>query len=223
MHTDANHPYTIGNDQYLAGAYADDMTLISDSGTGIQHRLDMVNTFMSHNDIKINCNKSSYHWARDDRAEVSCDGEHLDKQGEEGAFTYLGWTTNLRLQWEAQIEKLVETYQAVVCSTISERGLQLDHKIRIINAVGNAAVSYRTRLMHAYNNRWLQDLDVWVVKSLNKLGRLAPQTDKAYWYSHRGLKNLFCENNATYIQHSVDKILNDPLHTQCESVHHQTP
>ena len=107
----------------------------------------------------------------------------------------------------------METYQAVVCSTISERGLQLDHKIRIINAIGNAAVSYRTRLMHAYNNRWLQDLDVWVVKSLNKLGRLAPQTDKAYWYSHRGLKNLFCENNATYIQHSVDKILNDPLHT----------
>ena len=47
------------------------MSLISDSGMGIQHRLDMVNMFMSHNDIKINCNKSSYHWARDDKAEVS--------------------------------------------------------------------------------------------------------------------------------------------------------
>lgn len=90
IHRDGQHPYTIGCDDYLAGAYADDMSLIADSGEGIQHRLDMVNTFMSHNHIKINCNKSSYHWARDTRADIACDGKQLDEQGKLGSFTYLG-------------------------------------------------------------------------------------------------------------------------------------
>lgn len=189
------------------------MSLIADSGEGIQHRLDMVNTFMSHNHIKINCNKSSYHWARDTRADIACDGERLDEQGELGSFTYLGWTTNLALQWETQVERLVEVYQSIVCSTMAERGLLLDQKIRIINAIGNATIAYRTRLMFAHQNTWLSDLDLWMTKSLNKMGKLPPQTDKAYWYNFRGLKSLYCECTAGYIQHTTEKILNDPLHT----------
>lgn len=213
IHHNPQHLYTIGNDDYLAGAYADDMTLISDSGVGIQYRLDMVNTFMAHNNIKINCSKSSYRWARDDKATISCDGESLDEQGDIGMFMYLGWTTNLKLNWDMQVEKLVEAYQATVCSTVSKKGLMLDQKIRIINTIGNATIAYRTRLMHTYHNDWLKDLDVWMVKVLNKLGRLAPQTDKAYWHTHRGLRNLYCENTTGFINHSVEKILNDPLHT----------
>ena len=81
---------------------------------------------------------------------------------------------------------------------MAEKGLLLDHKIRLINAIGNATIAYGTKLMHAHRNTWLKDLDSWLVKVLNKMGRLAPHPDKAYWATHRGLHDLYINNTASY-------------------------
>lgn len=91
--------YMIGTDKYDGGAYADDMALISQSKEGVKQRMDMVEQFMTHNDININTTKSSYHWRGtiEDKADITYKGEKLDEQGEYGMFTYLGWTTNVIL------------------------------------------------------------------------------------------------------------------------------
>ena len=211
----AKDSYQIGSEKYNGGAYADDMSLISHTKEGIVQRMEMVQTFMTHNDININTSKSSYHWRGEatDKADITYKGEKLDEQGEYGLFTYLGWTTNLHLNWKPQIEILTKKYVHTVNLTLKEKGLLLDQKIRVLNAIANASIAYRTRLMYDMDNEWLSRLDKWVVKKLNKTARLAPQTDKAYWYMFRGLKNLYTENTAAFINHTVERILNDDIAT----------
>ena len=64
----------------------------------------------------------------------------------------------------------------------------------------------------------MERLDKWIIKKLNKAGNLPPQTDKAYWYTFRGLKNLHTENTAAYIGHAVERILND-AHETLDNLH----
>jgi len=77
----------------------DGMLLISHTKTGTVQRIDMVEQFMTHNNININTAKSSYHWrgTTKDKAHILYKGGQLVEQGEYGLFTYLGWTTNLLL------------------------------------------------------------------------------------------------------------------------------
>lgn len=206
---EATQAYQIGTESFHSGAYADDMTLIARSHNGIIERMRMVDSFMTHNDIKINTTKSGYHWRGDSKADVRCKGERFDEQGDKGLFTYLGWTTNLHLDWRHQVDTLIDKYTSTTHRTLLEKGLLLDQKITIINAVANASIAYRTKLMYTMHNQWLKELDIWTLKLLNKRGNLPPQTNAAYWYTFRGLKNLFIENTAGFINHSVDRILND--------------
>lgn len=96
--------YQIGSDDFPVGAYTDDMTLMSQSTEGITHNMDMVSKFMTHNDIKINCKKSSNHWRSLCKAEVSFQGKKLKDESSDSWFTYLGSTTNLELDWGNQID-----------------------------------------------------------------------------------------------------------------------
>lgn len=183
MEKEGLDPYKIGSDFFPVGTYADNMTLVSQSTKGITHNMGMVEKFMVHNDIKINCKKSSYHWQSLCKAEISVQGEKLKEESSDSWFTYLGWTTNLELDWDNQIDNLIEKYQNTVKLLMSEKGLMIDQKIRTIEAIAVSTIVYRTKLMYSLNNLWLKLLDKWTIKNLNWLGKQLPwETDPAYWY-----------------------------------------
>jgi ribonuclease HI len=178
--------------------------------------MDMVSEFMIHNDIKINCKKSSYHWRSLCKAEVSFQGEKLKEESSDGWFTYLGWTTNLELDWGNQIDTLIEKYQNAVKLLLSEKGLTVDQKIRTINAIANSTIAYRTKLMYSMDNLWLELLDKWTIKNLNWLGKLPWETDPAYWYEFRGARSLYIDCTTSYVNHQVNRICNDQF--TCDAV-----
>lgn len=112
--------YQIGTESFSVGAYADNMTLISQSVSGIEDIMSKVAIFMEHNDIKINCEKSSYHWNREHNAIIRCHGQRIQELGLEGYFTYLRWTTNLKLDWGVQVDHLIESYMTTTNNILSE-------------------------------------------------------------------------------------------------------
>ena len=70
--------------------------------------------------------------------------------------------------------------------------------------------------MYSKNNLWLELLDKWTIKQLNFRGKLPWETDKSYWYTFRGARNLYADNSASYINHCVNRIMNDQI--SCEAV-----
>ena len=119
-------PYRIGKDGYWAQAYADDTALVASTKKGIVERMKRVDEFMIHNNVKINEDKSTYHWRGDTLVKVTTRGKDLKQEGEAGLFTYLGWTTNLQLEWTEQIQILIQRFQRVVWSIMEEKKLQLN-------------------------------------------------------------------------------------------------
>ena len=65
---------------------------------------------------------------------------------------------NLAMDWRTQIEHMTKKYVSTVNLTLSEKGLLLDQKIRVINAIVNASIAYRTRLMGTTDINWMERL-----------------------------------------------------------------
>lgn len=202
-------PFRIGTDASNSGAYADDLTLIAKSGTGIKEAMNKVNQFAEHNCVSINTSKSTYHWRGGEPADIKTRGVELRKEGEKGYFTLLGWTTNLCLDWNAQVESSIAKYTTTVNCALSERKLTINQKVQVINAIATTAVLYRTKLFIYKGNSWLQELDKWTIKKLNKIARVDPNSHAAYWWKFRGLTNLKIEAEAAYIGQTMDRTLND--------------
>ena len=95
--------YKIGQDIFTIGAYADDMTIITGDAKAMDIQMKKVTTFMDFHGIKINCYKSTYHWDNEANTGITVQGGRLREEGPNGNFTYLGWTTNLQMDWESQV------------------------------------------------------------------------------------------------------------------------
>ncbi|PRP83178.1 hypothetical protein PROFUN_09342 [Planoprotostelium fungivorum] len=101
------NPYRLASLLVNLIAYADDLTLAA-NGEGMEEAMKKVNDFCTHNNITINENKSSYHWLRGEPGEIKTRGTDIRKEGAEGLFMILGWTTNLKMNWDEQIELLIQ-------------------------------------------------------------------------------------------------------------------
>lgn len=202
-------PYRTGNEQFYAQAFADDTALLASSKKGIEDRMNRVNLFMQHNNISINEDKSTYHWNRDSAGNIETRGRKLKYEGDTGLFTYLGWTTNLHLDWTEQVNILIKRFQQLTYLIMSEKKFQINQRVTLINTMALPTITYRTKLMYKDHLIWLSEMDKWLLWVLNKRANVSPQTHEAYWHKFRGLKNTFIENRATYIAHSIDRVLND--------------
>ena len=196
--------YSIGTDIFDIGAYADDMTLMSESGHGIRNMMEKVNVFMDHNNVLINEDKSTYHWINDDSTLLETRGRKLRVEGDLGLFTYLGWTTNLRLDWTEQIESLMTKYIQGLHFVMQEKNLTINQRVKLINSMLHPIITYRTRLMYIDDNTWLESLDKLTVRMLNRRGGLDRNINMAYWHRFRGLNSIKIEADAGFIGFSVD-------------------
>ena len=164
---------------------------------------------MTHNRIIINEEKSTYHWNNDSAADIKTRGRLLKQQGEGGFFTYLGWTTNMKLDWSVQVNQCIEKFTRTTNFIMSERGITINQRIQLVNIMAQTSILYRTRIMLVRKNIWLEELDKWVIKTLNKRSNSSRDTHAAYWFKFRGLKLLSVEGTASYFGHGIDRILND--------------
>ncbi|PRP74879.1 hypothetical protein PROFUN_15783 [Planoprotostelium fungivorum] len=191
-------------------AYADDLTLVAASGEGMEEAMKKVNDFCTHNNITINENKSSYHWLRGEPGDIKTRGTDIRKEGADGLFTILGWTTNLKMNWDEQIELLIQRFMSITNRALAEKKLTLNQKVEVINAIGLSTISYRAQHTMTDKGEWLIELDRWTIKKLNKLGGLDPHTDKAYVINFRGYHSLYSKATATYFGYLLDKTMNNP-------------
>ena len=157
----------------------------------------------------INEEKSTYHWNNDTPADTRTRGRKLNTQGEGGFFTYLGWTTNMKLDWSVQIQQCIKKYTNTVNCIMLEKGLTINQRVQLINIVAQTSILYRTRLMFVRKNIWLEELDKWTVKLLNKRSGSSRDTHHRYWWKFRGLNSIKIEGTANYFGHGVDRIMND--------------
>lgn len=209
--------YQIGNKTTTNKAFADDMALISGSKKGIETLMNRVNRFMEYNRVTINATKSQYHWNNDIAATVKTRGHRLKEEGEAGYFTYLGWTTNLLMDWSVQIQECMQKYINTCKAIMSEKGLTINQRTAIVNVIASTSILYRTKIMMEKNNIWLEELDKWTIKLLNKRSNSSTDTHAAYWWKYRGWKSLKIESEALFINHICNRILNDkklPLATK---------
>ena len=114
-------PYRIGNNNFFGQAFADDTALLASSRKGIEERMKKVNSFMEYNNICINEDKSTYHWNRDQEAIITTRGRKLKYSGNNGMFTYLGWTTNLLMDWSVQTNILIKRFQQIIHLIMAEK------------------------------------------------------------------------------------------------------
>ncbi|PRP76557.1 hypothetical protein PROFUN_14735, partial [Planoprotostelium fungivorum] len=203
-------PYRLASLLVNLIAYADDPTLVAASGEGMEEAMKKMNDFCTHNNITINENKSSYHWLRGEPGDIKTRGTDIRKEGADGLFTILGWTTNLKMNWDEQIELLIQRFMSITNRALAEKKLTLNQKVEVINAIGLSTISYRAQHTMTDKGEWLIELDRWTMKKLNKLGGLDPHTDKAYWINFRGYRSLYSEATATYFGYSLDKTMNNP-------------
>lgn len=202
-------PYRIGRDEFSVGAYADDMTMISASKKGVENMMTKVNEFMDFNNVIINHDKSTYHWLGNEEAELKTRNNDLKREGDIGLFTYLGWTTNLRLDWNDQIDNLMTKYHNCIHQMLQEKNLTLNQRVKLINTIIHPMILYRTNVMYVDHNIWLSELDRWTKKILNKRGGLDYNISAQYWHDFRGLNHILIEANAAFLQHAVNKKMND--------------
>ena len=80
-------------------------------------------------------------------------------EGDLGLFTYLGWTTNLHLDWTDQIDSLMTKYIKSLHFVMQEKNLTLNQRVKLINSMIHPIITYRTRLMYVDDNTWLESLD----------------------------------------------------------------
>ncbi|PRP82551.1 hypothetical protein PROFUN_04856 [Planoprotostelium fungivorum] len=148
-------------------AYADDLTLVAASGEGMEEAMKKVNDFCTHNNITINKNKSSYHWLRGEPGDIKTRGTDIRKEGADGLFTILGWTTNLKMNWDEQIELLIQRFMSITNRALAEKKLTLNQKVEVINTIGLSTISYRAQHTMTDRGEWLIELDRWTMKKLN--------------------------------------------------------
>lgn len=199
------------NNNIIDKAFANDMALVSGSTKGIEIMMKRVNKFMEYNNVIINETKSQYHWNNSKKgpADLRTRGHKLNQKGEGGFFTYLGWTTNMKLDWSVQIQACISKYTPTTKFILGERGITIDQKVQVINTIASTSIFYRTKLMRHKNNVWLEELDKWTLKMLNKRSNSSKDTHAAYWIKYRGWKSLKIESEALYMNHAVNRILND--------------
>ncbi|PRP77821.1 hypothetical protein PROFUN_07763 [Planoprotostelium fungivorum] len=122
-------PYRLASLLVNLIAYTDDLTLVAASGEGMEEVMKKVNDFCTHNNITINENKSSYHWLRGEPGDIKTRGTDIRKEGANGLFTILGWTTNLKMNWDKQIELLIQRFMSITNRALAEKKLTLNQKV----------------------------------------------------------------------------------------------
>lgn len=99
--------YSTGINRTEAEAFADNTLLVAKNRNGIQLMMKRTNEWIAFNNIRINASKSTYHWRIPDeshKAKLKIEGQNIQEEGQSGHFTYLGWTTNMDLDWTVQSE-----------------------------------------------------------------------------------------------------------------------
>ena len=180
--------YTVGNHVLIEKAFADNMALVSGSKTGIQNLMNKVNRFMEYNRVIINETKSQYHWVNTVQADVRTRGHKLNEKGPAGFFTYLGWTLNLQMDWSVQVQDCIKKYVDTTKAIMSEKGLTINQRVQVVNVIATTSILYRTKIMMDKQNIWLEELDKWTIKLLNKRSNSSFDTHAAYWSRFRGWK-----------------------------------
>lgn len=192
------------------------MTLMSELGEGVKNMMNKVNMFMDYNNVMMNEDKSTYHWINDDEIRLETRGQKLRSEGDLGLFTYLGWTTNLHLDWTEQVENLMMKYIQSLHFVMQEKNLTINQRVQLINTMIHPIITYRTRLMFVDDNIWLEHPDKLTIKMLNKRGGLDRNIHMGYWHRFRGLNSIKIEADAGFIGFSVDRLMNDEK--TCEAV-----
>ncbi|PRP75603.1 hypothetical protein PROFUN_15648, partial [Planoprotostelium fungivorum] len=73
--------------------------------------------------------RCSYHWLRGEPGDIKTRGTDIRKEGADGLFTILGWTTNLKMNWDKQIELLIQRFMSITNRALAEKKLPLNQKV----------------------------------------------------------------------------------------------